>query len=94
MTAIAPPIKQQITNQVKPTDPISPQPTTNLITDQWISATWDEFVKVLETPLYADSRCYYDKNQVRQMRIETMPVGSEHARDNGIIYFVIALYAH
>jgi Uma2 family endonuclease len=93
MTAIAtPPIKQQVTNQPKSTESISPQPTNNLITDQWITATWDEFVKVLENPLYAEARCYYDKNQVRQMRIETMPVGSEHARDNGIIYFVIALY--
>jgi Uma2 family endonuclease len=93
MTAIAPPpIKQQVTNQAKSTESISPQPTNNLITDQWISATWDEFVKVLENPLYVDARCYYDKNQVRQMRIETMPVGSEHALDNGIIYAVIFLY--
>ena len=81
MTAIAtPPLKNQ--------EPVSQQ----LVTDQWISATWDEFVQILENPLYADSRCYYDKNQFRQMRIETMPVGSEHARDNGVIYFVISLY--
>ena len=89
MTAIAPPL---IKNQANSIEPISPQPTTNLITDQWISATWDQFVKVLENPLYAESRCYYDKNQIRQMRIETMPVGSEHALDNGIIYFAIFLY--
>jgi len=46
--------------------------------------------QILENPTYAESRCYYDKNQLRQMRIETMPVGSEHALDNGIIYFAIA----
>ncbi len=81
MTAIAtPPLKNQ--------EPISQ----TLVTDQWISATWDEFVQILENPLYADSRCYYDKNQFRQMRIETMPVGSEHALDNGIIYSVLFLY--
>ncbi|MFM7601182.1 MAG: Uma2 family endonuclease [Pseudanabaena sp.] len=85
MSAIAPPPIQQ---QTKSEDPIS-QP---LITDQWISATWDEFVQILENPLYAESRCYYDKNQIKQMRIETMPVGSEHALDNGIIYFAITLY--
>jgi Uma2 family endonuclease len=85
MSAIAPPpIKQQ----AKPENPIS-QP---LITDQWISATWDEFVQILENPQYAEARCYYDKNQIKQMRIETMPVGSEHALDNGIIYAVIFLY--
>ncbi|PZO37638.1 MAG: hypothetical protein DCF19_18305 [Pseudanabaena frigida] len=83
MTAIAPPpIKQQ------PEDSIS----LPLITDRWISATWEEFVQILENPLYAESRCYYDKNQLRQMRIETMPIGSEHALDNGIIYAVIFLY--
>jgi len=85
MSAIAPPPIQQ---QTKSEDPIS-QP---LITDRWISATWDEFVQILENPLYAESRCYYDKNQIKQMRIETMPVGSEHALDNGIIYFAITLY--
>ncbi len=85
MTAIAPPhIKQQETSA----DSRSQQ----LITDQWISATWDEFVQVLKNPLYAESQCYYDKNQIKQMRIETMPVGSEHALDNGIIYAVIFLY--
>ncbi|MEI6330511.1 MAG: Uma2 family endonuclease [Pseudanabaena sp. ELA645] len=92
MTAIAPPIKQHVKNQVTPAEPISPQSTTNLITDQWISATWDEFVKVLENSMYADARCYYDKNQIRQMRIETMPVGSEHADDNTIIIFAVSLY--
>lgn len=81
MTAIAtPPLKNP--------EPISQQ----IVTDQWIRATWDEFVQILESPQYADSRCYYDKNQIRQMRIETMPVGSEHAIDNGIIYAVIFLY--
>jgi Uma2 family endonuclease len=85
MTTIAPPPNKQ---QIKPEDSIC----LPLITDQWISATWDEFVQILENPLYAESQCYYDQNQIKQMRIETMPVGSEHARDNGIIYFAIALY--
>ncbi|MFN9996855.1 MAG: Uma2 family endonuclease [Pseudanabaena sp.] len=81
MTVIAtPPLKNQ--------EPISQ----SLLTDQWISATWEEFVQILENPLYADSRCYYDKNQFRQMRIETMPVGSEHADDNTLIIFAISLY--
>jgi Uma2 family endonuclease len=85
MSAIAPP---PITQKTKPEDSIS----LSLITDQWISATWDEFVQILENPLYEESRCYYDKNQIKQMRIETMHVGSEHAKDNGIVYFAIALY--
>jgi Uma2 family endonuclease len=85
MPAIAPPpIKQQ----TKPEDSVS----LSLITDQWISATWEEFVLILENPLHAESRCYYDKNQIKQMRIETMPVGSEHADDNTLIIFAISLY--
>ena len=89
MTAIAPPpIKQQ----ANLADPRSQQSVPTLITDQWITATWDEFIQVLENPFYADSRCYYDKNQIRQMRIETMPVGSEHADDNTIIIFAVSLY--
>jgi Uma2 family endonuclease len=89
MTAIAvSPIKQQA-NQ---TDQRSQQSVPPLITEQWIRATWEEFVQILENPLYAESRCYYDSYQIKQMRIETMPVGSEHALDNGIIYAVIFLY--
>lgn len=85
MTAIAtPPIKTQLNSA-------APRSQT-LITDQWISATWDEFVQILENPLYAEARCYYDNNQIKQMRIETMPVGSEHADDNTVIIFAISLY--
>ena len=85
MTAIAtPPIKTQVNLANSTSQP--------LITDQWISATWDEFVQILENPLYAEARCYYDKNQLKQMRIETMPVGSEHADDNTVIIFAISLY--
>ncbi|WP_271252046.1 Uma2 family endonuclease [Pseudanabaena sp. Chao 1811] len=81
MTAIATP-------RLKNQEPIS-QP---LLTDQWISATWEEFVQILENPLYADSRCYYDKNQFRQMRIETELVNSAHALDHGMTLFAISLY--
>jgi Uma2 family endonuclease len=89
MSAIAPPPIKKQENLVKL---LSQQPTNDQFTDQWISATWEEFVQVLGNPQYKDARCYYDKNQIRQMRIETMPVGSEHALDNGIIYFAITLY--
>ncbi len=85
MTAIAPP-------PIKPQENLADSRSQPLITDQWVSATWDEFVQILENPLYAESRCYYDKDQIKQMRIETMPVGSEHADDNTLIIFAISLY--
>jgi Uma2 family endonuclease len=89
MTAIATsPNKQQAPHA----DQRSKQSVPPLITDQWIRATWEEFVRILENPLYAESRCYYDTYQIKQMRIETMPVGLEHADDNTLIIFVISLY--
>ncbi len=89
MSAIALPAVKKQTSSV---DLLSQPPTSELVTDQWISATWEKFMQVLDNPLYEDARCYYDKNRIKQMRIETMPVGSEHALNNGIIYFAITLY--
>lgn len=88
MTAIAPPPSKNPAQ----TESISSPLISNLITDQWITATWDEFIQVLENSFYADSRCYYDKNQIRQMRIETGEVSSEHALDHGMILFAVSLY--
>ncbi|CAN1212297.1 Uma2 family endonuclease [Tumidithrix helvetica PCC 7403] len=55
----------------------------------WVTATWDEFAKITADPAYAKARCYYNNGQ---MRIETMPVGADHASDNGIIHFAIGLF--
>jgi Uma2 family endonuclease len=90
MTAIAHyPIAKQLDKHLE-NNRLSQPPT--FPTDRWISATWEEFIKVLENPVYAEARCYYDKNQVKQMRIEVMPVGSEHADDNTVVIFAISLY--
>jgi Uma2 family endonuclease len=68
---------------------IAPPLINDSIADQWVSASWDEFIQVLENPLYPDLRCYYDKNQ---MRIEVSQVSSEHALDHGMILFSVSLY--
>ena len=85
MTAIAPFATKKIVE-------LDHQELSPLVTDEWVTATWQEFVEVMENPTYVDARCYYDINQIKQMRIEVMPVGSAHALDNGIIYFAIVLF--
>lgn len=63
--------------------------TTKLPTDIWVVATWDEFIKMTENPAYQKAKCYYHNGQ---MRIETMSVGPNHARDNGIIFLGVSLF--
>jgi Uma2 family endonuclease len=63
---------------------------TKLLTDTWVVATWDEFIQTIEDPAYQKAKGYYYNGQ---MRIETMPVGPDHAKDNGIIAIAVTLFA-
>ncbi|MBD1888729.1 Uma2 family endonuclease [Coleofasciculus sp. FACHB-SPT9] len=63
---------------------------TKLPTDTWIVATWDEFIQTIEDPAYQKAKGYYSN---RRMRIETMSVGPDHAKDNGIIAIAVTLFA-
>ncbi len=62
---------------------------TKLPTDTWVVATWDEFIQTSEDPAYKKAKCYYRN---RQMRIETMGVGPNHAKDHGIIFLAVSLF--
>ncbi|HEY9832831.1 MAG TPA: Uma2 family endonuclease [Stenomitos sp.] len=61
----------------------------NLLTDTWVSATWEEFLVRSERSDLEQARCYYDAGW---MRIETMPIGSAHGQDNSILAAVVSLY--
>jgi Uma2 family endonuclease len=61
----------------------------NLITDAWVAATWEEFLALSEHLTLEKARCYYDSGL---MRIETMPIGFAHGRDNSTLASVITLY--
>ncbi|MCL1463906.1 Uma2 family endonuclease [Argonema galeatum] len=63
---------------------------TKLPTDTWVVATWDEFIQTVEDPAYRKAKGYYYKGQ---MRIETMSVGPDHAKDNTIIAVAVPLFA-
>lgn len=62
---------------------------TQLPTDTWVTATWDEYIREIEDPVYAKAKGYYYNGQ---MRIEAMGVGPDHARDNSVIAFAITLF--
>jgi Uma2 family endonuclease len=82
MTAIATsPIQQQINS-----------PPSQTIINEWVVASWEEFMQVVENPQYEDAHFYYDQNQNRQMRIEMMPVVCNQALDHATIVFAVGLY--
>ena len=60
-----------------------------LITDAWVSATWEEFLVASEDSEQTQARCYYD---LGLMRIETMPIGSVHGRDNSTLAAAVTFY--
>ena len=64
--------------------------TTKLITDNWVSATWEEYLQNLENPAYRQAKGYYYKGEYR---IEMTPIGNDHSRDHSIINYGIHLYA-
>ncbi|MEH2365778.1 Uma2 family endonuclease [Nostoc sp.] len=63
---------------------------TQLATDTWITATWDEYIQIIENPAYEKAKGYYHNGQ---MRIEMPPIGNDHASDHTIIIFAVNLFA-
>ncbi|MEH2170139.1 MAG: Uma2 family endonuclease [Nostoc sp.] len=63
---------------------------TQLATDTWITATWDEYIQIIENPAYEKAKSYYHNGQ---MRIEMPPIGNDHASDHAIILFAVNLFA-
>ncbi len=62
---------------------------TQIKTNTWIPATWDEYLQILEQPNFTKAKGYY-YNQ--KMRIEMSPVGSDHANDHTLIIAAISLF--
>jgi Uma2 family endonuclease len=61
----------------------------NLVTDDWVKSTWEEFLATCDRPDLEKARCYYDSGW---MRIETMVIGSAHSQDNSLLATVVSLY--
>ncbi len=63
---------------------------TQLPTDTWITATWEEYIQVIEDPFYEKAKVYYHKGR---LRIEMSPVGNAHGRDHVSIITAVNLFA-
>jgi len=63
---------------------------TQLPTDTWTPATWEEFLKAVEDPDCEKARSYYYHGH---MRLEMLPVGSDHAADHVILILAINLFS-
>jgi Uma2 family endonuclease len=64
-----------------------------LQTDIWVEASWDEYIQAIEdlaAKNLGKSRGYYHAGK---MRIEAMPIGSDHSRVHALILFAISLFA-
>jgi Uma2 family endonuclease len=61
----------------------------NIVTDVWVQATWADFLAASADSEAAKTTCYYD---VGWMRIETMPIGFAHGKDNSILASLVNLY--
>ncbi len=61
----------------------------SLVTDAWVKVSWDEFLALATNPVDDKSRFYYDDGQ---MRVETMPIGAGHGRDNTLLSQIVSLY--
>jgi hypothetical protein len=64
--------------------------TSQIQTDTWVKATWDEFVAAMDDPQYEKSRSYFDNGT---MRIEMAALGSGHSRQNSVVIDVVSLFA-
>ena len=60
------------------------------VTDTWLTADWDEYIKNVEHPAYKKAKGYYYNDKYR---IEMTPIGNEHSQDHFIITYAISLYA-
>ncbi|MGF1539492.1 MAG: Uma2 family endonuclease [Pleurocapsa sp.] len=63
---------------------------TQSIINSWVSATWDEYLKQIENPIYEKTKSYYYSGKYQ---IEMTPIGNDHSLDHSIINHAIYLYA-
>lgn len=62
---------------------------TQLSTETWVAASWDEYVQVIEQPAYEKAKGYYFKGH---MRVEMLPVSFDHGKDHVIVTFAVNLF--
>ncbi|KJH71798.1 Uma2 family endonuclease [Aliterella atlantica] len=62
---------------------------TQLATDIWTVATWDEYIQTIENPAYEQAKGFYHNGR---MLIDMAPIGFAHSCDHTIILFAVSLF--
>ncbi|MBF2077441.1 MAG: Uma2 family endonuclease [Synechococcales cyanobacterium T60_A2020_003] len=65
-------------------------PNTRIPTDTWITTSWEDYLRDVGDPAYANAKSYYYNHQVR---VEMSPVGNDHASDHSIVIYAVTLFA-
>ncbi len=63
---------------------------TQLPTDTWITATWQEYIQTIQDPIYEKAKSYYNNGK---FRIEMSPLGYKHGKDHMVIITIVNLFA-
>jgi Uma2 family endonuclease len=63
--------------------------TSQIQTDTWVKASWEEFAAAMDDPQYAEGRGYFDNGY---MRIEMAPLGSGHGRQHSVVSEVVSIF--
>ncbi|HIK53629.1 MAG TPA: Uma2 family endonuclease [Synechococcales cyanobacterium M55_K2018_004] len=62
---------------------------TQIPLETWISATWDEYVTLADSPMSANLKGYYHNGR---MRFEPISTGSDHSTDHALILFAVSFF--
>ncbi len=62
---------------------------TQLPTDTWITATWQEYIQTIQDQSYKKAKSYYKNGK---FRIEMSPLGNDHANDHLLIIAAVTLF--
>lgn len=62
---------------------------TQLATDIWTVATWDDYIQTIENPAYEQAKGFYHNGR---MLIDIAPTGFSHSCDHTIILFAVNLF--
>ncbi|NES04163.1 MAG: Uma2 family endonuclease [Okeania sp. SIO2F4] len=63
---------------------------TQLPTDTWITATWQEYIQTIQDQSYKKAKSYYNKGK---LRIEMSPLGNKQTLYHAVILTAINLFA-
>ena len=63
---------------------------TKILTDTWITATWSEYLQIIENLDEEKAKCYYHN---QKYRIEMSPLGHDHGSDHAVIMLAVNLFA-